>query len=332
MTIHRTLNQAGLGGNYTTWWLIKTLEAAGWVIGSSGSGTGGIFSGVGDVFDPAINPVVNSAITSIGVGIGSENWGNARCWVVLTAPDGSQLAIQRDDTNADSYDDEWAYQYSPAGTYQHTSGLANTVPPSIDAIDIHGTVNSSWPSIHENGGTANLIQIAADDALSPAGFSGFIMLEMIASNQIESMLMMDDFRNVPSGQFAAHAKTIYINDGPDSCDWAQLTSLTVGPKTIIDYGGGSEAWECAPCHRIVDGVAHNLYPNAGGAPASGEVPFPVPIGRYDHGGFGGLSRWLKWAAVSRGYNERSVSELLWYFGDVVIQDLSDGVTIPASIP
>jgi len=330
MTIHRELNRAGLGGNYTTWYLWNTMIAAGYTVDGSGSGVGGV-TALADVFQHATNPMIGGAVAAIGVGVGNEDWGNGQCWIALTKPDGTQIVIQRDVGIGNNFDDEWCYYYSPGGVLNFGAATATVAPIAADGRDLFGTINAAWPQIHGIGNVANLIQIAADVALSPAGFSGSICLEFLTVNALRSVVMVDDLRNVPSGGlYAPHAKSFHVTTGVGELGSNIIGNVASCPFTLVDYGGGGEAWDRTPYHLIQD-AGGTLYPGAGGVPTSGEVPFPLPVGLRTHGGFGGLSRWLRWQSFTRPYNDRSTAEDLWYVEDVEVQDLPDGVTIPAGI-
>jgi len=218
MTIQRDPNRTGLGGNYTTWYLWQEFLAAGYTIDASGSGTGGVYSATGSVFNAAINPVIGANVTQIGIGVGQEHWGNVLCWALFTAPDGSQYLMQRGNTAGNAGDDEWAYSYSPDGVFSLAGAAAATVPTAADERDLWGSPGASWPSIHGVGNVANLTHIAVDDALSVEGFSGFLCVELVNPNTIKSVLMVDDLAQVPSaGLFAAHAKTSTSAPAPVCC-------------------------------------------------------------------------------------------------------------------
>jgi hypothetical protein len=333
MTIHRLLNQAGLGGNYATWYLWNEMLNAGWVVLASGSGTGGIYD-TADVFDHAINPVVGALATVIGVGSGDESWGGATCWIILTGPDGSQLAIQRDNAAGSARDDDWAYAYSPGGNFALGSANANTAGVAPDQENLYGTLNSNWLNIHAVGGTANLIHVAVDDALSPAGMSGLCMLEVVAGPSISAGVFMDDLRSVPVGSaLEAHAKTVKAaSSGP-------LTKVALDAGSMKGFFGYGEYATSAEQAEAFDSALYftprnnvvTLYPGNAAAPVSGEVPVPIPVGSYYRGGFCGLSRWFLWQAEDRDYNDYSTDKTLWYVDDVMVQDLPDGVTIPVVV-
>lgn len=331
MTIHRDLNRAGLGGNYTTWYLIQQMLAAGYTIGGSGSGTGGVWQAVTDVFQHTTNPMIGGAVAAIGVGVGSEDWGNALCWFALVAPDGTELVLQRDNVAGNATDDEWCYYYSPGGVLNYGAAAAAVAPIAADGRNLFGTINAAWPQIHGVGNVANLIHIAVDDALSTEGFSGLICVELIAVNTLRSVVMIDDLSSVPaSGLFAPHAKTFHFATGAGQLLSNILSNVVNAPIALVDYGGGGEAWDVVPYVLLTDSGG-TLYPGGAGAPASGEVPMPCIVGDRTHGGFGGLSRWLSYPAVIRVYNDRSTSELRWYIEDVQLIGLPDGVTVPATI-
>jgi hypothetical protein len=327
MTVHRTLNIRGLGGNYTTWHLWNEMLNAGATVVASGSGTGGVYD-TADVFDHAINPVQNTLITSIGVGSGDENWGGPRCWILIEFADGSQLVIQRDNAAGDSHDDEWAYAYSPGGNFALGAADATVAATAADQENLWGTINATWTAIHTAGGTSNLIHVAADDALSPAGFNGVCMLELNASEVIKSCFIIDDLREVPTGGlFAAHAKTFRV---ASTNPLVYTVIQSAGFKAMIDYGGGSEVFTTCDYYPYRNATLY-LYPLEAGAPSGGEVPMPILVGNTVIGGFLGVSRWLQWPALDRDYNGRSTDELMWYVDDVLVQDLPDGTTIPATV-
>ena len=283
MTIHRELNRAGLGGNYTTWYLWNEMIAAGYTVDGSGSGVGGV-TAMADVFQHATNPMIGGAVAAIGVGVGAEDWGNGQCWIALTAPDGTQIVIQRDVGIGNNFDDEWCYYYSPGGVLNFGAATATVAPIAADGRDLFGTINAAWPQIHGVGNVANMIQIAVDDSLSPAGFSGLFCKEFITPNILRSAVMIDDLRDVPSGSlFAPHAKCFLVDTGAGALSTAVISSNINAPVALVDYGGGGESWDVVPYCSIVDSVG-TLYPGGGGVPTSGEVPFPIPVG-----GSGGTS-------------------------------------------
>lgn len=331
MTIHRLLNQGGLGGNYTTWYLWNLMVTAGYTVLGSGSGTGGVWSVNNDVFQHSTNPMIGANVAAIGVGIGSEDWGNGLCWIALKAPDGSHIVIQRDAAFGNSFDDEWCYYYSPGGLLNFGAAAPAVAPTAADGHDLWGTINVAHPQIHGTGNVANLIHLAIDDSLSVAGFSGLCCLEFVTINALRSVVMVDDLASVPSGGlFAPHAKAFQLKTGATGLDYGTLFGVGSAPEMLVDYGGGSQSWDNVP-YTICSDSGGWLYPGSGGAPSSGEVPIPIIVGGRTHGGFAGLSRWLRWQAVTRPYNDRSTAEDLWYVGDVEVQDLPDGVTIPGTI-
>jgi hypothetical protein len=327
LTIHRYLNQAGLGGNYTTWYLQQAMIDAGWTVAMSGSGGGGSFSAVGDVFDrPGANPRRGTTCVNPG------DWGWDSCWIVLEDPGGNrQLLIQRDNAFGDATDSDWWYQWNHAADY--AGGGAAVPPASAGAVgaDLHAATGA-WATIHQVGNLPNMVHVAADDTASPAGEYGFICMEVISINAVRSVVMGDDLRSVPSGGlFAPHAIGLYVQTGINQLALAALYTFATAPETWIDLGGGGELFDQVAYHGYVDS-AGTLYPGGAGAPSSGEVPVPIICGNRTHGGFGGLSRWLRWASTARGYPHWSTAKDLWYFEDVVIQGLPDGILDPTAMP
>jgi len=329
MAIHRYLNKATLGGNHCTWWLQQAMIDAGWTVAMSGSGTiGGLYSAVGDVFDrPGANPVQNSLCANPG------DWGYNDCWIVLEDPAGNrQLLIQRDATAGDVNDDDWAFEWNASADF--AGGAAGTVPTSAGGKgqDIYGSPGVTHAALFSKGGVAGLFHVAADDTASPLGEYGVFCVELVAVDTINAIFMLDDLRNGPTnGDFSAHSLAIYISPGSTVLDYY---ILYYGTKVVTwrDWGGGGEAWVTDlkyPC--LFDGAAR-VYPGGGMAPASGEISLPYFCTQSALGGFAGVSHWLRMPAVERGYNHRSISELYWYMGDCLIQNLPDGVTVPANIP
>jgi hypothetical protein len=334
MTIHRYLNQYGLGGNHTSWWLFKCMVDAGWTVPLSGSGTGGLYS-AGNVFDMTQSPKQNSLKGSIGVGVGSEAWGHARCWVVLEDPSGNrQIVFQRDSVNADGNDDEWYFGYSYGGRFGEgqVGGVdydAQVAALAPDQYNLWGSP-TGWSAIFESGGAGSLVHVAADDTPSPRGEYGVLMIEMSPTNTQSAIVMLDDVRGGPVGH--PHPLAIYV-DGNDSVLTVNNIGGTTSPryaKTVLDPGGPGETF-------IQMNAARPRYANVDIVGAWGlgqdnaERIVPFMWGFAGNEVFLGLSRWLRWAAISRGYPSTAGSRQFLYLNQAVIEDLWDGSTVPVAI-
>lgn len=339
MTIHRRLNVQGLGGNHTTWWLVKTLLDAGWTVPLSGSGTGGLYA-TSNVFDTTQWPKHYSALSANGVGAGSEPWGHPGCWVVMEDPGGNrQFLLQRSTTASNTTDDDWHLGYSPAGRFgeSQTPGVdwdENTIPTAPDVYDLFA-VAGSFSSYFVDGAGYSMVHVAADDTPSPSGEYGFCLIEMkpaSSSSGVENaMLFFDDLRDVPAG----HPHPLVIGcRNEDSVFTVGNIGGTSTPRycyTIQDYGGGGEALlNQLALHGRYGGTVY--YPTHGGVgPDEKERIMPYIWGFTGTEGYIGLSRWFRWAAHSRAYPATANNRQLLYLDETVIADLWDGSTLPRTI-
>lgn len=343
MTIHRTQNQAGLGGNHFVWWLYKTWVTAGCTVHSSGSGTGGTYSGAGggDVFDPAGgNPMqysVGAASGKLGSGAGTEPWvGAPRAWLVISYLDGTQWLFQRDIGALDTDDDEWIIAWAPGG-FNLAGCNANTAPAVAAAGTLRlfcGTINGAGQSMYATGGTANMIHIAVDDVASPDGRYGCMAMEFVNPNTLKGVFFIDDLRQAKSDLFLPMAQVMGCGGGAVNCftaDYLARPNAAVNyPRAVVDYGGGGESFDPAAYLRLVDFLGNVIYPNAGGTPAAGQPDFPMIAEYHLHGNVFGMSRWFKWQAQTQTYPDTNVALTEWYVGHVAVA-IGDGVTIPAGI-
>lgn len=336
MTIFRRLNQGGLGGNHSTWWIIKTMVDAGWTVPFSGSGNGGIYT-TGNVFDMAQTPKQNSLKDPNNQGVGSEPWGWGACWVVLEDPDGNrQYAIRRSATDSDSSDDDWYFGYSPGGLYGvgQTAGIdwdETTLPAATDSANLRGTPTVP-SSCFASGGTSTLLQVAADDSPSPNGEYGVIALDFIGTNNNYCSFMIDDLRNASVGHPHALTNWLQTNDNPYSLSVISGTGTNDPPGIVQDYGGGAQRYQgnCPYCYYRYGGAT--LMPGNGGVGVDGkERALPVAVGFVGTEDYVGTSRWCRYPSVTRGYPNTGNSETLLFVTEMLIVDLLDGVTTPASI-
>ena len=310
---------SGLGGNYTTWTLIKTLLAAGWTCQGSSSGTGGIYSATQNVFSPSINPVVGSSVTDIGIGIGSEHWGNANCWIQLRDPgDRHEYVIKRHASYGSAYDHGWAVGYSPGALF---TGGGLTTPPTATYQQTPVGL-TAYPGISGYvqivGGTANLIHCAADDTPSDAGEYGWVLVEMKATNAIQAFAMHDDVFNLGTNP---HANVVvYRATG--------LSTTTIQNATFGSTRSFETTWD-----NITGRTIDTLFPSQGGIDPydSKERGFVIPWRNSTRNRYAGMSRWLRWSGVNHSYPAISDDLLHVIFGQVTIANLFDGVSTPLAI-
>lgn len=332
MTIYRYLNKYGRGGNHAAWWIFKCMVDAGWTVPMSGSGTGGLYA-TSNVFDMAQQPKQNSLKDANNVGVGSEPWGHAYCWVVLEDPSGNrQIIWQRDSVDSDAGDDEWYVGYSPAGQFGsgQTPGVdwdQDTTPAAPDQYNLFGTP-TGWATLFEVGGAANLIHVAADDTPSPSGEYGVFMAEMIPSRTVGSVFMIDDIRDVPTGH--PHPLVFFTEGVSGSLSYSNIGGGGTPryAKTLQDYGGGGEALiNLSPLHMKWGG---NVYiPNYAGRNSDNkERALKAIWGFNGTEGFMGTSRWMLWQPNERGYPCTAESKTLISLDDMLIDDLWDGATVP----
>ena len=341
MTLHTAYNKSGMGGNITNWWLHRTIISAGGVVAASGSGTGGSYSAVGDVFDPAggnpYNYTNGAASGKLGSGAGTEPWvGAPLAWILIDYMDGSQLLIQRDSGVGDSSDDEWTYALFPDGDADLTPCNANTAPSAAVGGNLRvlkGTINGVGDSLYAHGTKANLTHVAVDDAPSAAGAYGICLVEFITPNTLNGVFIRDDLQQVKSTLITAQPQSWLIRRGSTSLASTVLFSKSVTDlysNAWVDFGGGTELWDAAPYYRPEDNLGVALYPSNAGSSAIGQSDHPIDVGNATHGGFFGLSRWFKWQAVTRNYPDTNVALTDWYINDVAVS-MGDGVTVPGVI-
>lgn len=336
MTIHRRLNQACLGGNHSTWWIIKTMLDAGWTVPLSGSGTGGLYA-TSNVFDVAQTPKQYSLLDPNGVGVGSEPWGHPGCWAVLEDPSGNrQILFKRGPTTADTGDQYLYGAYSPRGTFGSgqvagTDWDEDTTPLATDQLNLLGT-DASPSLIFRTGGLASLIQVVADDTPSPEGEYGVAALDFIATNNNYASFMIDDFREVAPGH--PHPLGVWLtpNDNPWTDGYLSGTSVAAAPYGIAAYDSDGEFFGYMYYMHSRFGAAIKI-PGSGIVDADGnERVFAIPVGWRDSEQYIGISRWLYWSSVAaRSYPDTANSLQHMFVAECLFKDFLDGVTTPSSI-
>jgi hypothetical protein len=334
MTLHFNLNKSGLGGNHTMWWLWQTLVDAGHTVRASGSGTGGTYSALGDVFDPVNNPYdYTSGVASgqLGTGAGNEPWCAAPlCWILITMLDGTEWLFQRDSGSAITDDDEWTIAFSPAGLFNLAGCAANIAPTAADQHVFFGNINGAGFSLFQTGGLVNLTHVVADDIPNSDGFYGFRMIEMISPNALNGFFIVDKGAQRKSDLMAAMPIVFHIGKSATGLDDSDISSAGTCPLALVDYGGGTELWDDAIYH-VIYGSTGNLYPDSAGAPALGQPDHPITVGNRGHGGMFFLSECMKWQATARSYPDTNVALTDWFVGDVALT-MGDGVSTPTAIP
>lgn len=321
MTIYRNLNVAGWGGNYTTWTLIKTLLAAGWTCEASSSGSDGgshvgIYSATQNVFSMTTNPVVGSSVV-VGVGIGDEHWGNADCWILLEDPSTHhQLALRRAEFYGSSYDQYWACAYSPGALF--TGGGLTTPPTASDQVIPSGMTYPDETAVHISGGTANLIHCCASNLPSDAGEYGFFLVELKATNTVQSVIMIDDVYNLgsnPDANVITYKATAF-------------TSSAITTNTFARTKGSEGGWDSVKGCTIT-----GLYPSSGGTdPYDSKERAGIVHWKNDTRSRAcGISRWLRWAGVDHSYPAISDDLKHLIIGEVLVVDLFDGASTPLAI-
>ena len=318
------------------------MKQAGWTVTASGSGTGGSYSAVGDVFDPAGgNPyqyTLGVASGKLGSGVGTEPWIAApSAWIVLRSPGGAsdgEVLFQRDTGAADSSDDEWICAWAPNGDFNLAGCAANIAPNATVSGSlqvIRGTINGVGSSICQVGGLANVITVAADDTASSAGSYGVFMLEVVSPQTTKSAFFIDDGSQVKSDLITPHPKAIFF--GPALTEMGLYTEAGTSdyPGTFVDLGGGGESWRGAPycAYRSSGG---SLIPGSGGSPVAGQPDAPILVGNRTHGGVFFVSRWLQWAATAQAHPNQDTGLTGVFIDDVFIQDLGDGLTTFTGAP
>lgn len=334
MTIQRRLNVPGQGGNWTAWTVRAILDDAGWTTVSSGSGGEGFF-GAGWAFagvntgDSSVRPSEEDLvgppikIRTVGIAFGSEILGNGECWFLMRSPTGDrELCFQRTGTRSSGYDGYWGIYYSPASGF--TGGTAGTRPTASDEHEIHDILAQLWQA--GSGSPNNLIHAAADDAASPLGEYGFVVLELVATNTTRSIVWLDDLRaELPASDpeplvVGAESMTLLDSNMVSRKGWAH-----------VDVGGPGEAWErIGYAWPYVNGQAYELV---GGASKYDGAERPIPLHAVDPdiGGHLGASRWFQAAAVAHGYPNTGGGQAHLFVNDTMIKDFWDGASTPSTI-
>lgn len=329
MTLFRTQNQPCLGGNHTTWWLLKTMLDAGWTMPFSGSGSGGLYDS-SNVFDTAQDPKQYSQLSANGVGIGSEPWGHPYCWAVMQDPSGNRQYVLMRDTGAnDTNDDEWYFGYSPAGRFGEgqVAGVdwdQDTPTAAPDQIDIAGTT-SAHVALFETGGTTSVVHVLADDTPSPAGEYGVFLVNIVSVNNPISALFLDDVRNVPVGHPHPLAMLAVRSDG------GIFTPNLTSAYTIRDYGGGTELWVSVryACQRY---WSTDYIPWRAGINRDGKIRCTKALVGFSNSvGYMGSSRWFLWKGTGSGYPTTGNGGKDVVLDSVVIKDLFDGTEPPRTV-
>lgn len=330
MTIHRRLNMTGFGGNYTTWWLFKTMIDAGWTVKSSGSGSGGLYD-ESNVFDLAQTPKNYTNLDANNVGIGSEPWGHPACWFVVEDPGGNrQFRIQRRGSAGDLYDAWWITSYSPSGLFGigQTPGVdwgATTAPNASDVAVIRDGYSFS------SGEYAVISHIACDDTPSPAGEYGVLAMQFEATNSMRGAFLIDDLRSAPVGH--PHALVTWVPAAGNrlSIGYYHGNVSADSPGTVVDFGGDTQTYLTnSSCCRWYGYSTEGL--GNGGVGADGkERAFPIVVGMLGFEGYMGVSRWFRSPSVVHSYPDTATGQTYLFVDDVVVVDLLDGATTPSSI-
>lgn len=336
MTLHRNLNQIGWGYNHLTWYVQKQLLAAGWIVAASGSGTGGLYSAAGDVFDRGgKNPVRGDDVTDIGVGIGQEHWGNTLCWVVMEYPTAAtkkrQLLMYRDGAFGTVNDRAWRFYYSHAGDFTRT-------PTNVPSANVFPTCANGYLIRDSNmwDTDGSIIHVVAND-VAINGEYGFWGLRVVSPNVFGGMIFFDPLQ-ANEGALALHPLVVAGSE-------SNLTSVSVlgsrgaaasaNPKWVADAGLVSEEFHTA-IYPYLDGFT-TVYPGAAGvSPWDGkERPMIIPVhGRPlgPKGGYIGISSWFSWKAVgTRNYPDQADGEDYLYMGDLMLYGW-DNTVIPTAVP
>lgn len=422
MTIHRNLNQAGLGGNYAAYYLKEILKAAGWKILDSGSGEdaggqgnqfrvtassvtlsitqqtpdathmqvnhsgGGNFTAamVGQYVDisglSANNNVTDALVTAYidadtiqvenatggvteapagagsyevhgdhftSVAVGASDFfgagdppafnvalGAGGCWWRAQDPSGNrEIVVNRGSGDSSNYDGYWCHSYSKAAKFIGGSPNATTPPDATDEQVISSSGSKASPgNLHSSSGSTTLHHFAADDTPDPvSGEYGYIWLELVATNTLSCYGWLDNLQNVPTNGGDYHALT--LAHGHTDLVYSSLYNDSANTaKTFVDNGGGGETWKAVE-HLCPVGQAGN-YPTVQGKVSKydgKERPMIVPVCEPTVGGYLGVSRWLNWTAVQRGYPNTGDSFNVLYVSDVILLDLWDGATTPQAI-
>jgi len=348
MALVTRLNVSGTGGNHTTWWAIRTLLDAGWTAVQSGSGTGGTYSAVGNVFDLGVgqNPFIYSlgvASGKLASGAGTEPWCAAvRAWIVLRAPapDGAELLIQRGTGANDAGDANWNIIEAPGG-FNFAGCNANTAPAAAATPGQwyrYGDTNpdSAGAACFSSGAVNNLFSVSAENAASVPGHVGavgrygFCLVNFTAGNALNRMWCRDPIVPTYMDLAAPLPVRYYLGTTSHHADGA---APTLNWRRIHDFGGGGMAVVSAANCRVSTSAGTLIYPDNAGVPAAGQPDMPGIIGTLTGAaGFVGFSSMTVTAARIRAYPDNSVNRLWWYLGsDGIAVRIGDGITLPGSI-
>ena len=313
MAIQRTLNSTGFGGNHFMHCVKTAAKAAGWTVSRGGTGTGGAFRE--DGVDPFSGWAPGDSVVLPELGVGN-------CWFCLKDPAGNREFLFMRRLNAGSASDGyWWVGYSPSGAY--SGGDETTKPTAADEVSVSVSGSKATPaSVHVNGTTANIVHVAADDAASPHGEYGLIAVEIKATNTTQAALVIDDLRQVATGDTDAlsmgHAGVSF-----GISNWYRYTNRIVDPLASRLYTscvpgltyGGSYYYVAGRASEI-DGI---------------ERPLPVLLVHVTAFGYQGFSRWFYQPAVARGYPNTGDSLSGMYFDQSYIPDFWDGASVPLTI-
>lgn len=326
MTIHRNLNKAGWGGNYTIFWLVKAMLSAGWTVRNSGSGTGGTYEASGNVFD--MSTCYNGgSVPAVGGASGSEPFGSEGMWLVLVDPDGNRdILFRRHKGAGNSYDDCWVVAYSRSAGF--TGGSPDVDDPGTatdeQVVSVTGTIAIPNPT-HAAGNVATIVHACADDVAGEAGVYGFFACEMKNPNATQTVLVCDDLRQVATGDPEG---CVFVH-GRRATQTHLLSSSSV--KCWVDVGGAGEAW-LTGAYKGFSGLG-GWYHSVGFNSRYDGYERAIRLLACDDsvGGYLGRSRWFAHPGVPRGYPNTANAETYLYLDDMVVSDLLDGGTTPNAI-
>lgn len=333
MALHRRQNIFTLGGNQSSWWVIKTLLDAGWTIPMSGSGTGGLWAS-GNVFDLSQTPQNSPNVPANGIGVGSEPWGKGNCWVVLEDPGGNrQYIFRRDPLETATYDNDWHWGYSHGGRFGEgqtpgTNWDQDTEPTAPDIANLVGTPTSEG-SIWQDGNSPGICFTIADSVPSSAGEYGFLQIIIEPTNYCFGCVMVDPLVSSPPG----HPHPLAIGYAFDTTN----NTFTVGNmnfnwhmRTWTRLGEGLEAWNTIN-YTAPYSSGYKIPQYGGIGPDGKERAMASIVGFENNEGYMGISRWLKWAPIKRGYPRTANGYRDLFVDEAVFVDMMDGTEPPVSI-
>jgi len=337
MALHRNLNQPGYSYNHLTWYIQTELLAAGWIVAASGSGTGGLYSAAGDVFDRGgKNPVQGSDVTDIGVGIGQEHWGNTLCWAIMEYPTAAtkkrQLLMYRDGLFGTASDRNWRFYYSHNGDF--TRNPTNVPSANVFPTCANGYLIRDATMFNVD---ASIIHVVAND-VPINGEYGFWGLRVVSANAFGGMIFFDPLHS-NEGALAPHPLAVAGSEGNLSLAGIIATrGTTVNAKWVADAGLPSEEWNTMVYPTLYGRQSGpSVYPgSAGVSPWDGKsrpmiIPcHGLPLG--PKGGYVGVSTWFSWKAVGlRDYPDQADGEDYLYMGDLLLYGW-DNTVIPTAVP